>query len=445
MSVATMDEYRPGDTAREAERLVLGSVLLSELALDDVAVLLSPQDFWAPAHERIFTSMLRVRSMGHPLDTITVADDLGADLARVGGLPYLHELAGCVAVASSAGHYADVVRRASMHRRVIATGNRLAALPATDDPLDMVNDARRELDDLVTGDSDTTHTDDLYAALESLEDDTPFTPTPWSDLSEAIGGWRPGCLYYLGARPGVGKSALGVQAAIDVARRGKHAHIASLEMSKTEIYHRMLSSVGQVDQDRIQKRRLQDGDWKSVARAAKHIEALPLSVDDRGSQRVVDIRAKARALARTTDLGLIVVDYLQLMKSGQRVENRQQEVSDFSRSLKLLAKELHVPVLALSQLNRGSEHRLDKRPGLIDLRESGSLEQDGDVVLLLHRDPEAPLEVEVLVAKNRHGQADRVVTLGWEGRYSRAVDNKWGNTHGTTNTTNEGSPSYLKD
>lgn len=443
MTVASLDGFLQDDTSRAAERQALGSVMLDERTLDDVAVLVSPQDFYVPAHERIFTSVLRVRSLGHPLDVLAVADDLGADLARVGGQAYLHELVQSVTTAANGGYYAELVRKAALHRRVVETGHRLAALPATDDPLDVVNAARQQLDELVTGDGDSSHTDDLMAAIADLEDDTPFVPTAWADLTGAIGGWRPGCLYYVGARPAVGKSAIGVQAALDVARRHQHAHIASLEMSKVEIYHRMLSSVGEIDQDRVQRRQLRDDDWKRVARAMGEIERLPLSVDDRGTQRVVDIRAKARAIARTTTLGVIVVDYLQLMRSGQRVENRQQEVSDFSRSLKLLAKELNVPVIALSQLNRGSEHRIDKRPGLIDLRESGSLEQDADVVLLLHRDPDRPDELDVLVAKNRHGAADKTVTLRWQGQYSRAIDSPW--TPPPVGGSHNPPPSYLKD
>lgn len=446
MGVVT--EYRIPDVVREAERVSLGSVLMSQAALDEVSEAVRPGDYWEPRHERILAAALALAEAGTPVDVVSVADRMGDDLARCGGQAYLHELVAAVPTASNAGYYADVVRRASTMRSVVETGTRLVQLgsgtPDTADAvLDVVNVSRAQLDALVVDDEGTSHSQDVYASLDVLEDDNPFVPTPWSELTAAIGGWRPGALYYVGARPGVGKSVIGVQAALDVARRGKHAHVATLEMSKVELYHRMLASVGGVDQDRMQRRWLNGQEWERLAKAAAHLEALPLSVDDRGHQRVADIRAKARAIARTTDLGLIVVDYLQLMRSAGRVENRQQEVSDFSRSLKLLAKELHVPVIALSQLNRGSEHRHDRMPGMADLRESGALEQDGDAVLLLHRDPDnSPDEMQVLVAKHRHGQADLVVRLTWQGQYARAVDRL---TTVSTKPTPEGSPSYLKD
>lgn len=410
-------------TPKGAERALLGSCLVTAEAIDDATSTISGGDFMDARHEIIFDAAVRLQQRGEHADPITVGDELGADLKGVGGIAYLFELVQSVPTAANAGYYADVVRKASLHRRVVQAGHRLAGLEEGGDPLDVVNAARQELDLLVTGDDVTTHTDDVYAAMESLENLTPFLPTPWADLTAAIGGWRPGCLYYVGARPGVGKSIVGVQAALDVARRGKVAHIASLEMSKVELYQRMLSAVGSVDQDRMQRRMLSSHDWSRLSEAGAHIANLPLSVDDRGTQRVVDIRAAARAIARTRDLGLIVVDYMQLMRSGGRVENRQQEVAGFSRELKLLAKELQVPVIALSQLNRASEHRHNRVPDMADMRESGALEQDGDGVLLLHRDPdEEPDVLKILVAKNRHGAADRAVSLRWEGAFSRATD-----------------------
>lgn len=438
-----MSEYFLPDVARDAERAVLGSALMSPEALDDASSVVRPGDFYEPRHERIFAAALALREASQVVEPITVADRLGEDLVRCGGMVYLLELAGGVAIAASAGHYAEIVRRASLHRAVVTTGHRLAALPGNGDMLDVVNAARAELDELVVDDSGSSHSQDVYAAIEALEGDQPFVPTPWADLTRAIGGWRPGCLYYVGARPAVGKSVIGVQAALDVARRGQHAHIATLEMSKVELYHRMLSTVGSVDQERMQKRWLGAPEWERVAKAASHLEALPLSVDDRGTQRVSDIRAKCRAIARTAKLGIVVVDYLQLMRSSGRVENRQQEVAEFSRSLKLMAKELEVPVVALSQLNRGSEHRLDRMPNMSDLRESGSLEQDADGVILLHRDPDnSPDEMQVLVAKHRHGPADLLVRLHWEGQYARATD-RLGTAPVTSPT--EAPASYLKD
>lgn len=407
---------------REAEQAVLGGCLLSGDAIDDCAAVVSPTDFFDPLHEAAFQAMVALRSEGKPVDVITLAEQLGDMLVRRGGLPIVHGWVQAVPVAANAGYYARTVRDAALHRAVVSTGHQLAALPRSEEMLDVVNSARAMLDTLVTGDSPTTHSDDLYAAMDVLEVSDPFLPTPWKDLTRAIGGWRPGCLYYIGARPAVGKSVLGVNAFLDVARRGKHAHLATLEMSRVEVYHRLLSTVASVDQERMQRRFLDSRDWGVLAKAASHIADLPMSVDDRSDQRVVDIRARCRAIARTQPLGLVVVDYLQLMQSTGRTENRQQEVAEFSRQLKLLARELDVPVIALSQLNRGSEARSDRMPGMSDLRESGALEQDGDVVCLLHRDMEKPDELLVLVAKNRHGPGDLVVRLQWEGAYARATD-----------------------
>lgn len=411
-----------GTNTRDAEKAVLGACLSDSDVIDDVALTLTSGDFYYPAHELVWNAILRVHGSDAKVDVLSVADALGDDLMRAGGSVFLHEAVQALPIAANATFYADLVKRASYHRRVVTTGRTLASMEETADPLDVVNAARAALDALVEDEGMTSHETDLYAALEVLEDETPFVPTPWTDLTKILGGWRPGALYYLGARPGVGKSVIGVQAAIDVARRGKTAFIASLEMSKTELYHRMLSLVGTVDQGRLQRRTLTKQDWSNLSEAAAHIAQLPLVVDDRGTQRPVDIRARARAIARTQDLGLIVVDYMQLMKGTRKTESRQQEVAEFSRDLKLLAKELQVPIIALSQLNRGSEHRANRMPDMADLRESGALEQDGDAVVLMHRDPEVDDEAQLLVAKNRHGVADKGVILRWEGAYSRAVD-----------------------
>lgn len=414
------------ETTRDAERQVIGSILASDV-LDDVLAQITTADIWDPRHALILEAAAKVREDGHPVEPITVADQLGSDLGRAGGMSYLLELHGCVITASSAGYIAEKVLRAeSIRRTVVAAGHRIVGLGtnagADEDPLDVVDAVRAELDAVATGRTETSAAEDVYAALELLEQEI-GDPTPWRDLTEAIGGWRPGCLYYIGARPGVGKSVIAVGAALDMARRGKHAHIASLEMSKHELWQRMLCSTASVDNHRMTHRELTDKDWHALSEAAAHLSKLPITVNDSGAQRVSDIRAKSREIARTGTLGMVVVDYLQLMSSGGRVESRQQEVAGFSRALKLLAKELEVPVVALSQLNRGLESRADKMPALSDLRESGSLEQDADGVLLLHRDDdESPDLLQLLVGKNRHGPSNVLVRLRWEGHHFRATD-----------------------
>lgn len=421
------DTLPPQDIA--AERAVLGSVLLSKAALNDVLELVTPGDFYRHDHEFILHAVIRLHGRNEPVDAITVGDELGVmgePLRASGGLSYLHQLAGSVPVASNADYYARIVSAVATRRRLVEAAVTIGtAARKPGEVADLVAEAHRALDSVTVHEpAAASHEQDVYAAVAAL-DAEPGMPTPWHDLTEAIGGWRPGGLYYVGARPGAGKSVVGIQAALDCARRGRRAVIASLEMSKSEIYHRMLSSVGSIDSERVMHRRLIDADWQAVDKAAAHIARLPLTVDDRSAMRVMDIRAMVRLWARREPVGLVVVDYLQLMSSGSRVESRQTEVAEFSRQLKVLARELEVPVLALSQLNRGPEHRADKKPTMADFRESGALEQDADVAILLHRDPDVPGELKVLVEKNRHGAGDKVLTLRWEGQFSRASDLKW--------------------
>lgn len=405
------------------EKVVLGSMMLAPVVIDEVVEILTGRDFHQPKHEQIFDAIAGLHADRKPVDALSVNSVVGT----VASLAYLHELTGAVSVAASAGYYAERVRDESILRRVANVGTSLQALGAkgadsADSALDVVNAARAELDALVTGEDVATPESDLFAAIEDLEGD-PGVPTPWRDLTEVLAGWKPGALYICGARPGVGKSVIANAALLDMARRGKRAAMFNLEMSKSEIYHRLLASVGNIDMGRIQHRNLNAADWERISKAKAHLLTLPMEVDDRGSIRVAQIRSKVRTLQRRGDLGLVIVDYLQLMRSGGRVESRQQEVSEMSRALKLMAKELQVPVLALSQLNRGAAAGPERMPQMSDLRESGSLEQDADVVLLLHRDQERePDTLLMLVAKNRHGPNDRVVRLAWEGRFARATD-----------------------
>ena len=431
LRVVTESEPPPDDILPPqdipAERAVLGSAMLSKAALADVSEALVPEDFYRGAHERIMRAVLSLHGRSEPVNAVTVAYELAAmrELGRAGGAAYLHDLIASVPTAANADHYAAIVAAQAVRRRVGEAGVEIAGLShKPGDVADIVAAMGRAVDAVsIRQPATATHEQDVYAAVAAL-DDEPGMPTAWAALTEAIGGWRPGGLYYVGARPGAGKTVLGVQAALDVARRGKRAVICSLEMSKTELYHRMLSAVGSIHSERIMRRRLTTEDWAAVDKAAAHISRLPLTVDDRSSQRVADIRAMVRLVARKEPVGLVVVDYLQLMSSGQRVENRQTEVAEFSRQLKVMAKDLAVPVLALSQLNRGSESRADRKPTMSDFRESGALEQDADVAILLHRDPEVPTELHVLVEKNRHG-AQHALTLLWEGQFSRALDPPW--------------------
>lgn len=415
-----------------AEVCTLGGMLLSRAAITDVADTLTGPDFYRPAHELIFDAIAALDEAGEPADAITVADHLErtGNLGRVGGQAYLHQIVTATPTAANAGYYADIVAERATLRRLAAAGTRIVQMAHGDGDRDvdeMVDIARAEVDAAANGrDSIVDPEADLEAAIAALEDDTAGIPTPWAELNRILAGWRPGDLYYVGARPGTGKSLVGIGAALDVAYRGKHAAVFSLEMSKVELYHRMLSQIGSVSATHILRRQLTDDDWTRVAKAADKIrELVPamLTVDDTAEITPAHIRSICRTLSRRHDLGLVVVDYLQLMTSGRKSESRQQEVTSMSRALKLLAKELRVPVLVLSQLNRSSEHRTDRRPTMADLRESGSLEQDATAVLLLHRDVEAAPDVlEVNIPKHRHGVSNVTVKLGWEAHYSRIGD-----------------------
>jgi len=411
---------------QDAERMVLGAMLLHTDAIGECSEILSGPEFWHPAHELIFDAILALASRGEPADAITVADELGADLKKLtGGAAYLFELQMLIPTVSNGAYYAGMVHEAFLLRRVTEVGTRIAGLAQTAGDataLDILEAARGELDGMAVREvGESSNEDDVYQSIADL-DAPPGVPTPWSELNEIITGWRPGGFYIAGARPGVGKSVVANEALLNMARRGKRAVMFNLEMSKSEIYHRLLCNVGSVDMGRMQHRRLNQAEYGDVAKAASHISALPLTIDDRGNIKVAQIRAKVRNLQRTQDVGIVIVDYLQLMTGTRRSENRQQEVSEMSRALKLLAKELQVPVLALSQLKRPDGRAADHQPQMSDLRESGSLEQDADVIVLLHRDPDQPDSLDMLVAKNRHGPADRLVTLKWEGHHSRVTD-----------------------
>lgn len=417
----------PQDLA--AERAVLGAMLTSKAAVTDCVDMLTGRDFYRPAHETIFDACVALHARNEPVDAITVGDHLGDQVRRIGGAAHLFELVGACTSASSAGYYAQIVADRAVLRRLVEAGTSITQLGHTayaGDVAEVVAQAHRQMDSVTVSRRDgSSHESDVYAAVAAL-DDTPGIPTPWQALTDVIGGWAPGRVYYVGARPGNGKTLVGVCAALDVARRGKRALICSLEMSKTELYHRMLANVGSVDAARIMHRRLVDADYALVGPAAAHIAGLPLTIDDRSTIRPMDVRATARELARDGELGLVVVDYLQLMAPEGRVESRQVAVAEFSRQLKVMARELEVPIIALSQLNRGTESRTDRRPTISDLRDSGALEQDADVVLLLHRDADkSPGELAMHVGKNRHGAQDVTVHLRWEAEFSRVSDPVW--------------------
>jgi replicative DNA helicase len=422
-----------------AEQSVLGGMLLSKDAIADVIEALRPNDFYKPSHQSIFDAILDLYAQGEPADAVSVAAmlDRHGKLRRCGGAPYLHTLISTVPTAANAGYYAGIVAEKALLRRLVAAGTRVVqygyAGAEGADVNEIVDRAQAEIYAVAEqrGSEDFTVLEELLQptmdemdAIASSGGLSRGVPTGFTEFDEVTNGLHPGQMIVIAARPGCGKSTL----ALDFMRSCSIKHkmgsvIFSLEMSKSEIVMRLLSAEAKIKLTDMRSGRMSDDDWTRLARRMSEISSAPLYIDDSANLTLMEIRAKARRLAQKGDLRLIVVDYLQLMSSGKRVESRQQEVSEFSRQLKLLAKELKVPVVALSQLNRGPEQRVDKKPMLSDLRESGAIEQDADMVILLHRpdaferdDPRGG-EADLILAKHRNGPT-KTITVAHQLHYS---------------------------
>jgi len=433
------DRTPPHDEA--AEQSVIGAMLLSKDAIADVVETLRDADFYRPTHQTLFSTILDLYSRGEPADAVTVAAELTkvGELGRVGGAPYLHTLVSMVPTAANAGYYARIVREQAILRRLVEAGTRIVHMgyTGTGDVDDMVDRAQAEVYDVTdrrTSEDYLPLRDIMGDALNEIEaisnrgGEMVGVPTGFADLDSLTNGLHGGQMVIVAARPSLGKSTLGLDFCRAASiKNGLTSVIFSLEMSRSEIVMRLLSAEAQVPLHHMRSGNMTDADWNKLAAKMGAVNDAPLFIDDSPNMTLMEIRAKCRRLKQRHDLRLVVVDYLQLMSSGKRVESRQQEVSEFSRSLKLLAKELDVPVVAISQLNRGPEQRTDKRPMLSDLRESGSLEQDSDMVLLLHREDayerESPRagEADFIVAKHRNGPT-ATVTVAFQGHYSRFVD-----------------------
>jgi len=422
-----------------AEQGVLGGMLLSKDAIADVVEIIRERDFYRPAHELIYDAIVDLYGRGEPVDPVTVSAELTkrGDIARAGGAPYLHTLISSVPTAANAGYYAKIVRERAILRRLVEAGTKIVQLGyasegEVDDAVDQAQAEVYSVTERRANEDYVQLSTLLPAALDEIEKISQGVmgegvKTGFKELDSLTNGLHPGNMIVLAARPAVGKSTLG----LDIARyasihKGDTSVIFSLEMSRSEITMRMLSAEARVALNNIRAGTLNDEEWARLARRMGEISEAPLFIDDSPNLSLMEIRAKARRLKQRHDLKLIVIDYLQLMTSGKRVENRQQEVSEFSRQLKLLAKELNVPIIAISQLNRSPEQRSDKKPLLSDLRESGSIEQDADVVILLHRDDlydnqNRSGEADLIVAKHRNGPT-RTITVSAQLHFARFVD-----------------------
>ncbi|WP_234329379.1 MULTISPECIES: replicative DNA helicase [unclassified Streptomyces] len=435
------DRMPPQDL--DAEQSVLGGMLLSKDAIEDVVTeaKLKGRDFYRPAHEMVYTAILSLYAKGEPADPITTAAELAKTsmLPKVGGATYLHTLVQAVPTAANASYYADIVKERATRRRLVEAGTRITQLGYADGELaDDLNTAGAELFQVADENAD----EDYALAGDTLEEDidwieeigrrgTDLTglPTGFMDLDLLLTGFHPEQFIVVAGRPAMGKSTLAMDFIRACSVKGDvPTAFFSLEMGRREINYRLLSATGKVALHHIRSGSMTEDDWTRLATAQAEIKQAPIYIDASPNLTMMDIRAKARRMVQRHGIKMIVIDYLQLMQNGGKAaESRQQEVSEISRGLKLLAKELHMPVIALSQLNRGPEQRTDKKPMVSDLRESGSIEQDADIVMLLHREDayekESPRagEADIIVAKHRNGPT-ATVTVAFQGHYSRFVD-----------------------
>src|SRR5437762_5517979 len=426
----------------EAEESVLGAMMLSPGAIGAVSEVLDASDFYRESHGVIYRAALALYAKGEPVDAITLVDELEerGELEGAGGRVRIHELARLVPASANAGHYARIVREMATLRGLIRAGGEISILgwERPGETTDLVDRAEQIVFDLsqarVT--SEFSHIEELLkdsferiTALYEAGADVTGTPAGFRDLDRLTSGFQPGNLIIVAARPSMGKSALALCMGANVAvRKSVPVALFTLEMSKAEVTQRLMCSEGKVESQRLRTGKLAVDDWPRLTAACDKLSKAPIYVDDTGSITMMEIRSKLRRLKmRQQELGLVIIDYLQLMTSGTTVENRVQEVSQISRALKVLARDLEVPIIALSQLSRAVEQRHDKRPILSDLRESGSIEQDADIVCFIYRDEYYNDEsdqqglAEVIVAKHRNGPTD-TVKLSFLKRYTKFAD-----------------------
>ncbi len=423
----------------QAEESLLGAMLLSAEAIASAAGIVSASDFYKPAHGHVYDAVHTLYAAGQPADAVTVADELrrAGLLDAIGGPGVLAQILSSTPATTNADRYARIVEEYALLRRLIGVAGEIAELGYSvpedvSKALDRAESMVYEVNERRVTDSTSKLAELLSQNLDNLEllyergDAITGTPTGYLDLDHLLSGLQPNALVVVGARPAMGKTsfALGMvaHAALEAA---KPVLFFSLEMSSLELSQRLLCADAKVDASRVRNGQLQADDWKKISGAMGRLAEAPIWIDDNPNLTIMEIRAKARRLkSQIGGLGMIVIDYLQLMTGRSSAENRQVEVSELSRGLKILARELETPVVALSQLSRGLEMRADKRPMLADLRESGSIEQDSDVVMFIYRDevydpkPENAGQAEIIVAKHRSGPTG-VVQLAFLPQYTR--------------------------
>ena len=405
------------------EQAVIGSVLLTNgKALEDLT--LSPEDFDDKSHELIYSAMLEMKRDRLPLDVVT----LSAKMPKLAS--YLHDCITATPTAVSVGYYATRVIEEATRKRLALAGTLINNKAKHDDLPAAMDHAKREIDDLINRNQATKPSyvsDELIPYLDEIDKPKDYPVSPWPSLNEILGGFRPGALYIVGARPGIGKTIVGLQIAWELSKSGP-VSFHSLEMGKSELYNRIISMEAEVYIGNIEKGTLKDVDWNKIARAKENMTSHQLAIHDKSGQNLMQIRALANSVKSNGKLRAIVVDYLGLIQDTEKGRKRYEMITDISIGLKNLARDLDVPVIALAQLNRGPEQRKDSKPDLADLRDSGGIEQDADAVILLHRESVAEDQFEwqkswmiMKVAKNRQGGLGEA-GLRFEGHLSRVVE-----------------------
>lgn len=430
----------------EAEQSVLGGILLDSTAWDKITDILQESDFYRYEHRVIFHHIWQLTDHAKPVDVLTVAESLesNAELDKAGGLAYLGSLAQNVPSAANIRRYAEIVRERAIMRKLAEVGSEIATNaynPGGRDAGQLLDEAESRVFEIseagergrqgfVAIPALLTQVVDRIETLYSRDSDSDVTgiATGFTDLDSMTSGLQPGDLVIVAGRPSMGKTAFSINIAEHVALEvTKPVAIFSMEMGGTQLAMRMIGSVGRLNQHTLRTGKLEDDDWSRMTHALGRLNDAPIFIDETAALNSLELRSRARRLHRQNDgLGLIVIDYIQLMSSpsGKNSENRATEISEISRSLKSLAKELQVPVIALSQLNRSLEQRPNKRPIMSDLRESGAIEQDADLILFIYRDevynPDSPDKgkAEIIIAKQRNGPIGKV-ELTFRGEYTR--------------------------
>ena len=404
------------------EQSVIGSILLTNgKALESLS--LAPADFDDLQNERIYKTMLEMKANRQPIDVLTV----GAALPKLAS--YLHDIVTATPTAASVNFYASKVIEEATRRRLAVAGTMIHSKAQHEDLATVFDTAKKEIDDLIDRNSAVKPSyvaDELLAYMDEIDRPKNYPHSPWPLLNEIIGGFRPGALYIIGARPGVGKTIVGLQIAWELSKTGP-VSFHSLEMGKHELYNRIVASQAEVYLGNIEKGNLKEWEWERILKVRTDIQSHRLAIHDKSGQNLLQIRAQANSVKGSGDLKAIVVDYLGLIQDTEKGRKRYEMITDISIGLKNLARDLNVPVIALAQLNRGPEQRKDSEPDMADLRDSGGIEQDADVVMLLHRirteeDTQEWQKSQMIikVAKNRHGITGEA-GLKFEGHLARVV------------------------